>query len=145
MLIHTVLAGRFFETGDAGAMGRAMPMLFVPEEGLGPVNFNLPYVAGMTRLGGPRISGAKFFVTVAAQPSLNGRSPCFGQVVDGRETVFNISQVKSYSNQRPIQDVRIERIRIFPVGEPPPLPAPEPYQPRRKEVELRPDRAPAVR
>ena len=146
MLIHTVYAGRLFETGDAGAMGRAMPMLFVPEdEGHGPVNFNSPYVLGMTRVGAGRISGAKFFVTVASQPWLNGSSPCFGEVVDGRETVFNISQVKAYSNRRPIRDVRIETIRIFPVGDPPPLPAPEPYQPRRKEVEQRPDRAPVPR
>jgi len=143
MPIETVMAGKFFETGDGSALGRGTPMMFVPEdEGAGPVNFNQSFMLGLTRLAGARISAAKFFVTVAAQPWLNGESPCFGSVMDGRETVFNISQVKSYSSHRPVDEVRIERVRIFAVGDPPPLPEPEPYQPQRKEVEFNPDRPP---
>jgi len=141
MPIETVMAGKFFESGDGAALGRGTPMMFVPEhEGAGPVNFNQPYMLGLTRLAGARISAAKFFVTVAAQPWLNGESPCFGSVMDGRETIFNISQVKAYSSHRPIDEVRIEHIRIFAVGDPPALPEPEPYQPQRKEIEFDADR-----
>jgi len=137
MPIHTVLAGRFFETGDAGSMGGAMPLLYVPPEGFAPLNFSMPYMLGMTQMSGARISAVKFFVTVSAQPWLNGDSPCFGQVVEGQETVFNISQVKSYSNKKPIEDLIIEAIKVFPVGDPSPLPKPEPYQPKMKQVEFR--------
>jgi len=143
MMIHTVSAGRMFETGDAGSMGRGTPMLFVPEtEGTGPVNFNQSYVLGMTRMAGARVSASRFFVTVASQPALNGESPCFGVVVDGRETVFNISQVKAYSNQRPITDVFVERIYVFSVGDVAPLPEPQVYEPRRFDVGPREGSAP---
>ena len=137
MMIHTVVAGRLFETGDAGAMGRSMPLLFVPEEGFAPLNFSMPYMMGMTRMGGGRISAVKFFVTIAAQPWLNGENPCFGQVVEGREVLFNISQVKTYSSRRPIDDLFIEKIDVFAVGDPAPLPEPKFYQPTRKHIEFR--------
>jgi peptidyl-prolyl cis-trans isomerase A (cyclophilin A) len=137
MLIHTVVAGRLFETGDAGAMGRSMPLLFVPEEGFAPLNFSMPYMMGMTRMGGGRISAVKFFVTIAAQPWLNGENPCFGQVVEGREVLFNISQVKTYPSRRPIEDLFIEKIDVFAVGDPKPIPEAEHYTPRRLHIEFR--------
>ena len=111
-------------------------------EGTGPVNFNQSYVLGMTRMAGARVSASRFFVTVASQPALNGESPCFGVVVDGRETVFNISQVKAYSNQRPITDVFVERIYVFSVGDVAPLPEPQVYEPRRFDVGPREGSAP---
>jgi peptidylprolyl isomerase len=137
MLIHTVVAGRLFETGDAGSIGGVMPLLYVPDEGFGPLDFSRSYMMGMTRMGGGRISAVKFFVTAAGQPWLSGQNPCFGQVVEGKEVVFNISQVRSYSNRRPIEDIFIEKIRIFKVGDPPPLPEPVPFKPTRKKLELR--------
>ena len=137
MMIHTVVAGRLFETGDAGSLGRATPVLFVPEEGFAPLNFSLPYMMGMTRMGGGRISAVKFFVTIAAQPWLNGENPCFGQVIEGREVLHNISQVKTYSSRRPIEDLFIDKIDVFAVGDPAPIPEPVPYTPQRKKLEFR--------
>jgi cyclophilin family peptidyl-prolyl cis-trans isomerase len=137
MLIHTVMAGRFFETGDAGSMGRATPLLYVPPEGFAPLNFSKSYMLGLTMMGGDRISAVKFFVTVSAQPWLNGDSPCFGQVIEGQEVAFNISQVKAYSNHRPIEDLFIEKVDVFSVGEPDPIPEPQPYVPTRKKLEFR--------
>ena len=58
---------------------------------------------------------------------------------------WNISQVKAYSNRRPIEDVIIERVRIFAVGDPPPLPEPRPYTPVRKEIRFNEDRQPTPR
>ncbi len=136
MPIHTVLAGRLFETGDAGALGRSMPLLYVPEERVTPINFGRGGRLGHTRMSGARISGVKFFVTASAQPWLNGESPCFGAVVEGQEIVFNISQVKAYSSRKPIGDIWIEKIRVFAIGDPPPIPDPQPYQPKRKKLEF---------
>jgi peptidyl-prolyl cis-trans isomerase A (cyclophilin A) len=136
--VHKALAGRHFEAGDPRGTGFSPPDLFVPEEGLGPVNFNAPGRLGMTREAGT-ISAVQFFATAAAQPWLTRNHPCFGVVVSGREVIVNISQVKTYSNNRPIEPPVIERIRIFSVGDPPPLPEPEPYYPRRRRLEPRPN------
>jgi len=125
-------AGERFEAGGhEGEPDKTPPRIFVsPRDGNGPVVFNGPGRLGMTRAYGERISGVKFFVTAAALPHLSGRHPCFGEVVEGRETVFMISQVKTFSNGRPIEPVRIDKIRIFTVGSPDPLPEPVSYQPR---------------
>jgi len=128
--VHKALAGMRFETGDPTGTGRGGPALYVPEEGRGPVNFSVAGRLGMTRAPGSRISAHQFFVTASAQPFLNGFHPCFGVVIVGRDVVMEISAVKTYSNGRPIEPVTIESVRIFTIGDPPPLAAPKPHQPR---------------
>ena len=137
MRIQTVQAGRLFETGDATEQGRSTPLLYLPYEGYGPLDFSRPYMMGYTLLGGARISAVKFFVTASGQPWLNGDNPCFGQVVAGQNVVFNISQVKAYSSRSPIEDIFIERVDVFRVGDPPPLPEPVPFKPKKKHVSFR--------
>ncbi len=136
--IHKAQAGRSFEAGDPRGTGFAPPDLFVPLEGLGPVNFSQPGRLGNTR-DGATISAVMFFLTASTQPWLNGNHPCFGTVVSGRHVITNLSQVKTYSNSRPVDPPTIEKIRIFTVGSPAPLAEPEPYYPQRRPLEPRPD------
>ena len=95
--IHNVRAGLLFEAGDWTGTGKGAPPLYVPDEGHGPINFSQGGRLGMAR---PqrRPSAVQFFVTYAASPRLNRAFPCFGEVVEGREVVFQISQQKSYGN-----------------------------------------------
>jgi peptidyl-prolyl cis-trans isomerase A (cyclophilin A) len=135
--VHRAIAGRHFEAGDPRGTGFSPPDIFVPLEGLRPVNFNSPGRLGMTREGGT-ISGVMFFATASAEPWLTGSNPCFGIVIEGQTVITNISQVKTYPNKRPIDPPVIERVRIFSVGDPEPLPDPEPYFPKRHKLEQRP-------
>ena len=126
-------AGMNFEIGRLSGAGTVGPLLYLPVGSTGPVNFykggRLGF--GQTPLG--RISATNFFVTVSPQPWLNGEHPCFGEVVSGESVAFNIAQVKTYNNGRPLEDVRVEQIEIFTVGDPPPLQEPRPYYPPRVE------------
>ena len=97
----------------------------------------VPGRLGMVREHG-RISAVRFLVTASAQPRLIGRSPCFGVVVSDRTVVTNLSQVKTHPNGRPIDPPVIERIRVFAVGEPEPLPEPVRYRPQRQEFKAKP-------
>jgi cyclophilin family peptidyl-prolyl cis-trans isomerase len=135
--IHKALAGKRFEAGDPRGTGFSPPDLYVPLEGLGPVNFSSPGRLGMTR-DGATISAVMFFATASAQPWLNGNHPCFGIVISGQWVITNLSQVKTYPNDRPIDPPSIERIRIFTVGEPAQLEEPKPYFPKRHPLEPRP-------
>jgi peptidyl-prolyl cis-trans isomerase A (cyclophilin A) len=130
-------AGERFEAGGLdGDPGLKPPRLFVsPVEGKGPVTFSAAGRMGMTRESGERISAVKFFVTAAALPHLNGPHPCFGEVVEGREVVFTISQVKTHGNGRPIEPVTIDKIRIFSIDSPDPLPEPVAYRPTLKKFQ----------
>lgn len=135
--IHKAEAGRLIEAGDRHGTGNGAPLMYVPREGLGPVTFHSPGRLGMTAAPGGKISAVQFFATYAAQPWLTDRHPCFGVIVEGREVVFELSSVKTYSNGRPVEPVRITKVRIFAVGEPPPLPTPEEYWPPPQKFELR--------
>jgi len=131
--VHRSVAGRHFEAGDPRGTGRGAPDLFVPREGLGPITFNAPGRLGMTK-DGPRISAVQFFATAAGEPWLSSGHPCFGVVISGLEVIQNISQVKTYANGRPVEPPVIESVNIFSIGEPPPLPDPEPYQPQFRQL-----------
>ncbi len=128
--IHKCKAGQRFETGDRSGTGRGAPLIYVPpDEGHGPVNFSAGGRVGMTRSAGGKISAVQFFVTASGQPFLNRKHPCFGVVIEGHNNVFNISQVKVYSSGRPIKPITVEKVRVFKVGDPAPLPEPEHYEP----------------
>jgi len=134
--IHKALAGKRFEAGDPRGTGFTPAELYVPPEVEGPINFSRPGRLGMTSDSG-MISAVQFFATMSAQPWLNRHHPCFGEVVKGRTVIENISQVKTYNNDRPIDPPVIELIRIFSVGNPDPLPEPERYWPQRRKLEQR--------
>jgi len=137
--VYRAEAGARFETGDRTGTGRGSPLIYVAPEGTGPVNFHRAGRLGMTRSAGGRISAVQFFVTSAPQPWLTLRHPCFGEVIEGQETVFNISQVKTYSNGKPVDPITIDRIRIFKVGDPPALPEPVSYHPKPVKIAPRSD------
>jgi peptidyl-prolyl cis-trans isomerase A (cyclophilin A) len=134
--IHRAVALERFEAGDRGGTGRGAPSLFVAPEGLGPIDFTQAWRMGMTVGGGNKISAVQFFVSAASQPFLNGRHPCFGTVISGKDVVDRITSVKTYSNGRPVEPVIIERIRVFSVGDVEPLAEPVTYKPRPTELQL---------
>jgi peptidyl-prolyl cis-trans isomerase A (cyclophilin A) len=136
--IHKAVAGERFEAGSPDGTGRGGPVMWVShEEARGPVNFGFPGRVGMTRAAGRRVSAYQFFVTAAAQPHLTGRHPCFGVVVSGMDVVLDITGVKTYSNGRPIEPVTIEEVRIFKIGDPPPLAKPVPHHPTPAEFKAK--------
>ena len=136
--IHNVRAGLLFEAGDWTGTGRGAPPLYVPDEGHGPINFSQAGRLGMARPT-TRPSAVQFFVTAAANRRLNRVFPCFGEVVEGREAVFQLSQQKAYNNGKPIDEIKINSIRIFEIGNPSPLPVPKQTASGPKKIQLRGD------
>ena len=122
--IHNVRAGFMFEAGDWSGTGKGAPSLYVPDEGHGPINFSGAGRLGMARPS-TRPSAVQFFATYASDRRLNGIFPCFGELVEGREVVFQISQQKAYTNGKPVDEIKIHSIRIFEIGNPMPLPEPK--------------------
>ena len=62
---------------------------------------------------GPNTNGSQFFiVTAEACPWLDGRHTVFGRVRSGMEVVDAIEQSPTDARDRPLEEVRIERVAI---------------------------------
>ena len=69
----------------------------------------------MARTGAPDSAGSQFYITLAAQPGLDGGKPpyvVFGQVTEGVDVVQKLGQVRTAPGDRPVEDQVIKKIRI---------------------------------
>jgi len=137
--IHKAVISQRLEAGDPTASGQGYAPFFLPHEGFGPLNFSAGGRLGSTRAAGGLISGSMFFITAEGMPWLNGRHPCFGTVVQGREVVRSICSVQTDSISRPLDPVILEKVEIFSVGDPDPLPEAVHFEPQAPQFELRED------
>jgi cyclophilin family peptidyl-prolyl cis-trans isomerase len=130
LAIHRVTAETRFEAGDPTGTGHGGPLVYVPPEP-GVEDFSRPFRIGTTASSMQRISGAMFFVSMVAEPYLNGAHNCFGEVVEGRDVVEAICGVKTDSKRVPVTPVFIRHVTIVKSGQPPPLAEPVRYRPSR--------------
>jgi peptidyl-prolyl cis-trans isomerase A (cyclophilin A) len=111
-IFHRVIDGFMIQGGDPVGTGTGGPGYSFEDEcpPEGPT-FNQVGRLAMANAG-PNTNGSQFFVTVAETPWLNGRHTIFGQVTDGYEVVEAISKVPTGGQDRPVQDIVVERIDI---------------------------------
>jgi cyclophilin family peptidyl-prolyl cis-trans isomerase len=137
--VYIAKAGIRFEAGDPTSTGGGGPPLWVsPREGAGPTNFHAAGRLGLNMIPARGASPYSFFITAAAQPQFSGLFPCFGVVVQGLDVVVRITEVKTRRDDRPIEPVLINKVRIFTVGDPPALAEPVSFQGKRKKFAPRP-------
>ena len=111
-VFHRVIEGFMIQGGDPAGTGMGGPgYQFEDECPPGGPTFNRAGLLAMANAG-PGTNGSQFFVTVGPTPHLTGRHTIFGEVTDGYDVVEAISKVSTGSQDRPSEDVVIERIDI---------------------------------
>jgi peptidyl-prolyl cis-trans isomerase A (cyclophilin A) len=111
-IFHRVIDGFMIQGGDPAGTGRGGPgYTFADECPPGGPTFNQVGRLAMANAG-PGTNGSQFFVTVAETPWLNGKHTIFGQVTDGYDVVEAIATSPTASQDRPADDIVIERIDV---------------------------------
>lgn len=111
-IFHRVIPDFMVQGGDPAGTGMGGPgYRFEDEVGPGTPRFDKPGLLAMAN-SGPNTNGSQFFVTVAATPWLNDKHTIFGEVTEGYEVVDTIATLPTGAQDRPVEDVVLERVEI---------------------------------
>ena len=111
-IFHRVIDGLMIQGGDPAGTGMGGPGYRFEDECPpdGPT-FSKPGLLAMANAG-PGTNGSQFFVTLAETPWLNGRHTIFGEVTEGSDVVEAIGNVSVGAQDRPVEDVVLDRVEI---------------------------------
>jgi peptidyl-prolyl cis-trans isomerase A (cyclophilin A) len=112
LIFHRVIAGFMLQGGCPLGKGMGGPGYKFGDECLPELSHDVPGVLSMAN-SGPGTNGSQFFVTLAPTPHLNGRHTVFGKVIEGLEVVQKIGQVATGAQDRPVEDVVMQKVTIL--------------------------------
>ena len=87
---HRVIPGFVAQTGDPSGTGYGTPGYAFENEISSDLKFDEPGVVGMANAGADS-NGSQFFITYAAQPTLDGGYTIFGYVIQGMDVVNSLT------------------------------------------------------
>jgi peptidyl-prolyl cis-trans isomerase A (cyclophilin A) len=110
-IFHRVIPDFMIQGGDPTGTGRGGPGYEFEDEVEGGPSFDRAGLLAMANAG-PGTNGSQFFITVTATPWLDGKHTIFGEVTDGYDVVEQIAGVETRGQDRPVNDVVIDRIDV---------------------------------
>jgi peptidylprolyl isomerase len=109
-IFHRVIPGFMIQGGDPTGTGSGGPGYTIPDE-FAKANRNARGTISMANAG-PDTGGSQFFINVVDNHRLDPKHPVFGKVVQGMEVADAISKVERDRQDRPLQAVKILKVRL---------------------------------
>jgi cyclophilin family peptidyl-prolyl cis-trans isomerase len=114
IIFHRVIDKFMIQGGDPTGTGTGGPGYSFADE-LNPEteSYQVGYATGTVAMAnsGPNTNGSQFFIMVADYP-LPNKYTIFGKVIKGQEIANAIAQVPKDANDKPLQDVVMEKVTI---------------------------------
>src|SRR3989344_7265461 len=101
IIFHRVINGFMIQGGDPQGTGMGGPGYSIKDEFTHQGgNKNNKYTISMAN-SGPNTGGSQFFINLVDNNFLDSKHPAFGIVIEGKDVVNTIGQVKTDSNDKP--------------------------------------------
>ena len=111
VIFHRVIDGFMIQGGDPTGTGMGDPGYKIKDE-FTSNNKNDRGTISMANAG-PNTGGSQFFINLVNNNFLDSKHSAFGIVVEGKDVVNTIGQVKTDSNDKPLEAVRIIKARVL--------------------------------
>lgn len=116
IVFHRVIKDFMIQGGDPDGKGTGGPGYDFEDEFFSDKKHDKKGVLSMAN-SGPATNGSQFFITEVPTPWLDGRHTIFGQVIDGLEIIDTIANVEKGPQDRPKEDVVINKVTIIKKGD----------------------------
>jgi peptidylprolyl isomerase len=113
VIFHRIINGFMLQGGDPTGTGMGGPGYSIKDEFTKTeTDKNNRGTIAMAN-SGPNSGGSQFFINLVNNNFLDGKHPVFGKVVEGMDIVDKIAKVKTDSNDKPINEVKIIKASVI--------------------------------